>query len=247
MSVLSIIIPAYNEAKTLDKIIEKVLSINLPNKFNKELIIVNDCSTDDTLKVAKKLSDSHSEIKVLSNESNLGKSQTVRKGILESTGDWVVIQDADLEYDPQDIVFILENVLKNNCDVGYGNRFGLDNGMIYWHNFVGNYFLSFFSTIFTFLKIRVNIADMEVCYKLMRGDICREIAKNITSKSNFGFEPEVTAKLANYKKDGKNLQFIILPIKYYPRSIAEGKKMKAFRDGFKALFEIIYFNLFPNN
>lgn len=104
------------------------------------------------MEVADKLAKKRSEIKVLSNQSNLGKSQTVSKGIVASAGDWVVVQDDDLEYDPADIVFILENVIKHKCDVGYGNRFGLDNGMIYWHNFVGNYFLSFFPIFSLFLK-----------------------------------------------------------------------------------------------
>jgi glycosyltransferase involved in cell wall biosynthesis len=244
MSLLSIIIPAYNETKTLPTIVSKVLNIKLPKGFTKEIIIVNDSSTDDTLKIANKLANQHAEIKVLSNETNQGKSQTVRKGMLESTGDWVVIQDADLEYDPDDIVFILENVLKHNCDVGYGNRFALNNGVIYWKNFIGNIGLSSISNLFTIWHNRVFIPDMEVCYKLIRGSIARDIASTIISKSNFGIEPEITAKLSKYRKNQDFLKFIILPIRYYPRSIAEGKKMKAFRDGFKALFEIIYFNIF---
>lgn len=244
MPTLSFIIPAYNESKTIVQLLTKVIDLNLPQAFKKEIIVVDDCSKDDTNSLVKEVASKYSYIKLLKNPQNLGKSQSVRAGILESSGDYVVIQDADLEYNPDDIVFILENMLKHNMDVGYGNRFGKDNGMIYSKNFYGNLLLSFFSNLFTIGKIRVNIPDMEVCYKLIRGDIARELAIDIVSKSNFGFEPEITAKLSKYKLNGDNLKFIILPISYYPRTYEEGKKMKAFEDGFKALIEIIRFNLF---
>jgi glycosyltransferase involved in cell wall biosynthesis len=241
---LSFIVPIYNEAKTLSKILDKVLELKLPNNFEKEVILCNDCSTDNTQEVIDWYTKKYNYFKSLENPKNIGKSQTVKAGIIESTGDYIVIQDADLEYNPDDIILILENVLRNKCDVGYGNRFGKDNGMIYVQNFFGNIILSSFSSIFTSYRLRVLIPDMEVCYKLIKGDIVREIAPTIQSKSNFGFEPEITAKLSRYRLNGKNLKFIVLPISYYPRTIAEGKKMKAFRDGFKALWEIFYFNLF---
>ncbi len=245
MPTLSIIIPAYNEEKTLEQIIQKVLDVKLVSGFKKEIIICNDCSKDNTLKIAKKLEKSHKEIKVISNEKNLGKTQTVRAGILESTGDFVVIQDADLEYEPEDFAFMLKQTTKQNADVCYGNRFGKYNGVIYWKNFYGNLFLSIISSFFTSSRLRIFIPDMEVCYKMIRGDVAREIAPDIVSTSNFGFEPEITAKLSRYqKKDSECLNFLILPISYYPRSIEEGKKMNAFKDGIKALWEIIKFNLF---
>jgi glycosyltransferase involved in cell wall biosynthesis len=244
MPKLSIVIPAYNETQTLEKIVFKVVDVKLPDDFEKEIIIVNDCSKDNTLELAEKLSTIHSNIKVLTNHKNIGKSQTVRKGVLASTGDWVVIQDADLEYEPEDFATILEFVIKHNCDVGYGNRFGLNNGVIYWKNFCGNIFLSTISNLFTIWHNRVFIPDMEVCYKLIRGDVAREIAETITSTSNFGIEPEITAKLSKYRNKCDFLKFVIVPIRYYPRSVLQGKKMKAFQDGFKALVEIIKFNVF---
>ncbi len=244
MSKLSIVIPAYNEEKTLESIVNQVLEIKLPNNFEKEIIIVNDASKDSTLEIAQKLSSQSAEIKVLDNSLNLGKSQTVKKGILASTGDYVVIQDADLEYNPQEIAFLLEQLLKHNCNVAYGNRFGLHNGVIYTQNFVGNLLLSFVSTIFTTIRLRVVIPDMEVCYKMIQGSVAREIATGLKATSNFGFEPEITAKLSRFMLKGEHLKFIVLPISYNPRSVAEGKKMSAFKDGFKALIEILKYNIF---
>jgi glycosyltransferase involved in cell wall biosynthesis len=244
MPKLSIIIPAYNEQTSLETLVIKVTKIILPENYKKEIIIINDCSKDNTLEIAKNLIKKYSEIKVLNNDINLGKSQTVRKGILASTGDFVVIQDADLEYNPEDINFLLTQLLKNNCDVAYGNRFGIYNGVIYTQNFIGNLLLSLISNIFTIFRIRVVIPDMEVCYKMIHGDVARNIAENLKATSNFGFEPEITAKLSRYKMDGEHLKFIVLPISYTPRSLEEGKKMSAFKDGFKALIEIIKYNLF---
>jgi glycosyltransferase involved in cell wall biosynthesis len=244
MKTLSYIVPAYNEEQNLELIIEKVLSTTLPHRTKKEIIIINDKSKDKTLTVAKALAKKHKEITVLNNTKNLGKTQTVRKGILKSTGDYVVIQDADLEYDPEDIVLLYDQLLKNKCDVAYGNRFGVDNGFVYFANFYGNIFISFISSLFTSSRLHVMIPDMEVCYKMVRRDVIRDIAQGIISTSNFGFEPEITAKLSRYKLNGEKLKFIVLPIRYYPRTVEEGKKMKAFQDGFKALFEILRFNIF---
>ena len=245
---LSIIIPAYNEAKTLEQIIQKVDATILPIGFDKQVIIVNDCSTDATQEIAENLVKIYPYIQVLKNDKNSGKSQSVKNGILKSSGTWVVIQDADLEYEPNDFVFMLEQALRLKTDVAFGNRFGIDNGVGYVKNFVGNVGLSLISNLFTLARIRVYIPDMEVCYKLVKGDIIRKIATGIVSTSNFGFEPEITAKLSRYKKpDGSNLKFVTLPIHYFPRTIAEGKKMHAVKDGLKALAEIFRFNLFDGN
>lgn len=244
MKKLSIVIPAYNEEKTLGVILEKVIIVNLPEGFTKEIIIVNDCSKDNTQSIAEEFSKKYENILVINNPKNMGKSQSVRNGILRSTGDVVIIQDADLEYEPNDFAEMLKMMIENEYEVVYGNRFGRPNKVIYWQNYFGNLFLSFISNIFTFPRIKTYIPDMEVCYKMVRGDILREIAQNITSKSNFGFEPEVTAKLSKYKINGKHLKFGVYPIYYYARSIAEGKKMKAIEDGIKALKEIIYYNIF---
>lgn len=237
---LSFVVPAYNEEKTLEEIIRRVLSLDL----DLEIIIVNDASKDNTLRIAEDIAATNSKVKVLNNERNLGKSQSVREGILATVGDYIVIQDADLEYDPNEVVELFKMAENENLDVVYGNRFGKHNKVIYWQNYIGNKGLSAISNIFTFFRIWVWIPDMEVCYKLIRGGIARDIAKNIDSKTNFGFEPEITAKLSRYKKEGKHLSFKVMPISYFPRSIAEGKHMKAIEDGFKALLEILKFNLF---
>lgn len=245
MPTLSIIVPAYNEEKTLETIIQKVLAVELPLDYKKEIIICNDCSSDRTAEISSQLFDKYPEIKSISNEKNQGKTQTVRRGIMASTGDFVVIQDADLEYDPQDIAFMLRELVRQQVDVCYGNRFGKYNGVIYQKNFYGNLLLSGFSSLFTSARLRVAIPDMEVCYKMIRGDVARELAPKITATSNFGFEPEITARLSRYKKNnGEVLKFLVLPINYYPRSIAEGKKIRALRDGSKALWEVVKYNLF---
>jgi glycosyltransferase involved in cell wall biosynthesis len=241
--VISIVIPAYNEEKTLSTILQKVLDVKLVKGFEKEIIIVNDCSTDHTLAIAESFANRDSRIKVLSNPQNLGKSRSVRAGILVSTGDYVVIQDADLEYEPQDFADMLAYAEQNGLDVVYGNRFGKQNKVIYWQNYYGNKLLSLVSNLFTYGRIRVYIPDMETCYKLVRGDVMRELAKKLQSTSNFGFEPEITARLSKYNLGGRKLKFGVYPISYYPRTVEEGKKMKAFRDGFKALLEIIYYNM----
>ncbi|MCX8035295.1 MAG: glycosyltransferase family 2 protein [Candidatus Dojkabacteria bacterium] len=243
MKKLSIIMPAYNEEKTLRAIVEKVIEVKLPDGFEKEIIIVNDCSKDKTKEIAEELAKTYNNIILTNNPQNMGKSQSVRNGILKSTGDVVIIQDADLEYEPSDFAEMLKMMIENGYDVVYGNRFGRSNKVIYWQNYFGNLFLSFISNIFTFPRIKTYIPDMEVCYKMVRGDVLREIAQNITSKSNFGFEPEVTAKLSKYKITGRPLKFGIYPIYYYARSIADGKKMKAIEDGIKALKEIVHYNI----
>lgn len=244
-SKLSLVIPAYNEEKTIKELLEKVSNTQLPDDFEKEVIVINDASKDSTQEIVSELINKYPYLKLLRNEKNLGKSQSVRKGILESTGDYVVIQDADLEYEPEEIGTMLQKMLDKKLDVVYGNRFGKKNKVIYYQNYIGNKILSFISNLFTYPRIRVWIPDMEVCYKLVRGDVMREIAKTIESRSNFGFEPEVTAKLSRYKKqDRKHLRFIVEPITYRPRTIAEGKKMKAIKDGIKALKEILKFNLY---
>ena len=242
---LSIVIPAYNEAKTIDQILTNINKVISAVKFEKEIIIVNDCSSDNSSIVLEQLAKSNPEITIITNDINLGKTQTVKRGLLATTGDWVVIQDADLEYDPNDFVFMLEQAIRLDVDVAYGNRFGIDNGVGYLKNFIGNVGLSLISNLFTMRRIRVYIPDMEVCYKMVKGSIIRELAPKILSRSSFGFEPEITARLSRYKKpNGQNLKFVTLPIHYYPRSLEEGKKMHAIKDGLKALAEIIRFNLF---
>jgi len=246
--VLSIVIPAHNEEKTIYELLKKVEKIKLPESTTKEIIVINDYSTDKTekeiVKYKKEADTKKTIVKYFSNETNLGKSLTVKKGIAETTGNYVIIQDADLEYDPNDISKILQMMLDNNLDFVYGNRFGKNNIVIYKSYLLGNKVLSAFSNIFVLLQTGKVIPDMEVCYKLMKGDIAREIFRNLESRSMFGMEPEITAKLTRFrKKNGKKLAFGIVPISYYPRTIEQGKHIKVL-DGIKAVWEIIKFNIF---
>ncbi len=234
---LSLVIPAYNEEKTLKEIVAKVQ--NSLNQIDFEIIIVNDYSKDSTLEIIKELTDKFPNIKYISNQENLGKTQSVKFGILATKGDYVCIQDADLEYDPSDLNRLFIYAVKNDLDLVYGNRFGYKNEVVYWANYIGNRFLSFVSSIFTGFRANMWVNDMEVCYKLAKGDIYREIAKTIKSKSTFGLEPELTAKFSKIK----GIKFGQLPIQYFPRTAQEGKKMNAIKDGFMALAEIGYFNL----
>lgn len=244
MKLLSVVIPVWNEEKTLEILVNKVLSVNFPSDIETEIILVNDGSTDKSADIMNSLSQRYSNVKSFHNLSNSGKTQTVKNGISYSTGDYVVIQDADLEYEPNELADMMQLLIEKNLDVVYGNRFGKKNKVVYWQNYIGNIVLSFISNLFTYPRIRTYIPDMEVCYKLLPGNVAREIGKTITSTSKFGLEPEITAKLSKYKLDGRRLKFGVVTVSYYPRTIAEGKKMNAIKDGAKALKEILQYNLF---
>lgn len=231
----------YNESKTLAKLLDKVLAVKWPLAI--EIICVNDASKDDSLSILKKYSDA-GKVKIINNESNLGKSRSVKRGLLATTGDLVVIQDADLEYEPSDLLKFLKIFQDETVDVVYGNRFGVKNKIVYWSNWFGNRLLSLISSIFTLVKGGFVTSDMEVCYKMLRGQIFRDIAAKLVSSSGFGFEPELTARVAACRIKGKRLKFSQVPINYYPRTAAEGKHLKGLSDGYKALFEIVKFNLF---
>ncbi len=241
---LSIVVPAHNEEKTLAIVIEQVVKLELPFGYTKEILIFDDGSVDTTYRIMESLHRKYPGIvKIFQNELNLGKTRTTIKGILLSLGEYVVIQDADLEYDPSDIISIFQSAIDTDSDVVYGNRFTGKNPRGYLSFFLGNILLSSFSNLFTFWRIGKIIPDMEVCYKLVKGEIIREVAKKITAQSSFGFEPEVTAKLSRYRKEGRSLKFEVVPISYAPRSKEEGKKV-TFLDGIKAIGEIIKYNLF---
>lgn len=240
---LSLVIPVYNEEKTLEILVQKVLAVTFPQNVSKEIILVNDGSKDKSGEIMDQLAKKYPEIKSYHNQNNAGKTQTVKNGISYTTGNYVVIQDADLEYEPKELIDLLNLMFEKDLDVVYGNRFGKKNKVVYWQNYIGNKALSFFSNIFTYPRIKVYIPDMEVCYKMIQGNVARELGATISSTSKFGLEPEITAKLSKYKLNGKHLKFGIVPISYYPRTIAEGKKMSAFSDGLKALKEIIQYNL----
>ncbi|HAM96527.1 MAG: Glycosyltransferase [candidate division WS6 bacterium GW2011_GWC1_36_11] len=253
INTLSIVMPVYNEERTIIKILTKVKNLKLPNDINKEIIIVNDASTDESMsKIEDFFSDCEElkkyncSVKLLANEKNRGKSQTIKKGILNSTGELVVIQDADLEYDPNDFKIFISNFLDDPyLDVIYGNRFTSTNKMFNAVHNIGNRFISSFSSLFTRIY-GFTPKDMETCYKMGRGELFRTIFKTLESETNFGLEPEITAKLARYRTmRGKRLKFMQLPVAYVPRSLALGKKMRWLKNGFEALFEIMYFNTTP--
>ncbi len=239
-NLLSIVIPAYNEEKSISELLNNVFDAELG--IRKEIIVVNDASKDETPKILERYA-SRPDVKVFHNKVNSGKTQTVKNGLSKTTGDLVVIQDADLEYDPNDLREFIRLFQEDEADLVYGNRFGKKNKVIYLANWIGNTGLSYISAFFTGLRSGMWTRDMEVCYKMAPGKVFRELGETIVSKSTFGLEPEISAKFSKFKLGGKHLRFRQVPISYYPRTLEEGKQMNAFRDGFKALIEILRFNL----
>lgn len=231
---LSIIIPCYNEEATIKKILDEVLAVKL-GTTKKEVIIVDDGSKDKTRTIIKGYANKYPRIiSVHLQKKNAGKGSALKKGILKSTGDVVVVQDADLEYDPEEYKRLLYPIERGHADVVYGSRFigGEPHRIIYYRNQVANKFLTGMSNLFTGL----NLTDMETCYKMFRGNLVRSLAKDLKAQ-RFGFEPEITARVA---KSGARVYEI--GISYYGRSKEEGKKI-GMKDGLKAIYEIIYFNL----
>lgn len=231
---LSIIIPCYNEKATIEEILREINEVDL-GSTQKEIIIVDDGSSDGTREILKKLAASDKSIKLLFQAENQGKGAALKRGIIESTGDTVIIQDADLEYDPQDYKKLLYPMERGQADVVYGSRFkgGEPHRMIYYTHQLANSFLTMLSNLFTGL----NLSDMETCYKMFDGDLARKLAKKLHAK-RFGFEPEITARVA---KSGARVYEV--GISYYGRSKEEGKKI-GLMDGIKAIGEIIRYNLF---
>ena len=226
---ISVIIPCFNEHKTINTILDKLK--NLSN-FNKEIIIVDDFSNDGTKEILQKIENS-GEIKKIFNEKNFGKGYCIKKGIDSSTGSVLIIQDADLEYDPNDIPKLINPIKDGNADVVYGSRFvGSEEKRVlfYWHS-LGNKFLTTLSNMFT----NLNLTDMECCYKAFKS----KIIKDINLKENrFGFEPEITAKISK-----KDIQIYEVGIKYFGRKYSEGKKI-TWLDGFRAIYCIIFYSFF---
>lgn len=234
--VLSIVIPAYNEESTIHLILDKVNAVDLADALTKEVIIVNDCSRDDTEGAIHHYMEKNPglNIQYYRHEANQGKGAALHTGIRKATGDFVIIQDADLEYDPQEYNLLLRPILDGVADVVYGSRFMGGNPhriLFFWHS-IGNKVLTFLSNVFT----NLNLTDMETCYKLFRA----ETIKNLDLREKrFGFEPEVTAKMARIE----GIRIYEVGISYYGRTYAEGKKI-SWKDGFRAVYCILKYNLF---
>lgn len=228
---LSIVIPCFNEVETIAAVIEAVKSSPVQNQ---EIIIVDDCSNDGTRELLATQLESQVD-RVIYHAKNRGKGAALRSGFAAVTGDIVIVQDADLEYDPQEYLLMIEPILKNQADVVFGSRFqgaGAHRVVYYWHR-VGNGFLTLLSNIFT----NINLTDMETCYKAFR----REIIQSIKIREDrFGFEPEITAKVAKL-----NCRIYEVGISYYGRTYQEGKKI-GWKDGFRAIFCILKYNLFSS-
>lgn len=228
---LSIVIPAYNEANTIHLILDKINEVVLVEGIGKEIIIVNDCSTDNTEGAINNYMSRVPEANIvyLKHEINRGKGAALHTGIARASGDFLVVQDADLEYDPQEYNDLLKPVLKGFADVVYGSRFMGANPhrvLFFWHT-IGNRFLTTLSNLFT----NLNLTDMETCYKLFKTPIIQSL---VLRENRFGFEPEVTAKIARIPK----IRFYEIGISYYGRTYEDGKKI-GWKDGFRAIYCIL--------
>jgi glycosyltransferase involved in cell wall biosynthesis len=235
MSKLSIIIPAFNEGQTIHQILDKVKAVHLPSGIGKEVIIVNDFSTDNTEEAIFQYQKRNNDLNIqyFKHPFNKGKGAALHTGIDKASGDFIIIQDADLEYNPQEYNLILQPILDGFADVVYGSRFigGKPHRVLFFWHTIGNRFLTLFSNMFS----NLNLTDMETCYKLFKA----EIIKSIQLKENrFGFEPEVTAKIGRIK----GIRIYEVGISYYGRTYKEGKKI-GWKDGFRALYCILKYGL----
>ena len=247
---LSVVIPVYNESEYIQEILQRVQAV-LIEDVDMEVIIVDDCSNDGTRDILQKYFICHAnhdfkppkmegqkysliseKIKIFFQDKNRGKGSALRRAFGEATGDVIVIQDADLEYDPRDFFKLLDPIVNGLADVVYGSRFlGGPHRVLYFWHYVGNKFLTFLSNMFT----NLNMTDMETCYKAFRANVLKAVVIN---ENRFGFEPEITAKIAK-----KGFRIYEVPISYYGRTYQEGKKIN-WKDGIKAIYCVIRYNLF---
>jgi glycosyltransferase involved in cell wall biosynthesis len=232
---LSIVIPAYNEAATIHRILDAVQALQLIGGLDKEVVVVNDCSKDQTLPVLQAYQDQHPQFPMViaSHAINKGKGAALHTGIARATGDFIVIQDADLEYDPEELNLLLKPLLNDRADVVYGSRFmgGRPHRILFFWHSIGNKWLTFLSNALT----NLNLTDMETCYKMFRAPLLQGLR---LKEQRFGFEPEVTAKISRVP----DVRIFEVGISYYGRTYAEGKKI-GWRDGFAAIWCILKYNV----
>jgi glycosyltransferase involved in cell wall biosynthesis len=236
INTLSIVIPAYNEGPTIHHILNRIKEVRLDKGIQKEIIIVNDCSKDNTEESILRYQSENPELNIqyYKHEINRGKGAALHTGIAKASGEFLIIQDADLEYDPEEYNLMLAPVIRGAADVVYGSRFmgGNPHRMLFFWHTIGNNFLTFLSNMFS----NLNMTDMETCYKLFRTTIIQGIE---LKEKRFGFEPEVTAKIARVK----GIRIYEVGISYYGRTYEEGKKI-GMKDGFRAIYCILKYNLF---
>lgn len=230
MAKLSVIIPVFNEKSTIHKILERVENAKLPDGVEKEIILIDDFSTDGTRDILKGLK---SKYEIYFHEKNLGKGAGVRTGLLKASGDYVIIQDADLEYDPKEYINLLMPIIEGQADVVYGSRFlgGRPHRVLYFWHYMGNQFLTLLSNMFT----NLNLSDMETCYKAFNKQVIEHLRNSLNS-NRFGIEPEITAKI-------KQFRIFEVGISYYGRTYKDGKKI-GWKDGVAAIYFIVKYNLF---